>query len=175
MLKKLLLGCGLLSLATTASAQWIGGIGYFDLTADVEGYETSPDLWGINIGYELDTPIRDLIITPGFSLYGGIDDDIVKVNSPTTSKVRVETQFGMGLNVRFQWEGDDNIYFYVAPAYTRFDIEGREGDVRIEDDEWQAGIGAGIGYNVTSEVRVEVSFEEYGDSDILGLALRYKF
>lgn len=184
MVKKLLFICCLLPISSVASAQWIGGVGYFDLTADVDGYEVSPDVYGFNLGYRIDTSLPDLTIVPGMSLYMDADDDIVDVTSPGPARVRVETNFGMGFNVRFQWDGDSGLYFYLAPSLSRFDIDGREpvivddvviGTAKINDDEWYAGGALGIGYNATDRISFEFSFEEYGDADILGLNFRYAF
>ncbi|MBT8145872.1 MAG: autotransporter outer membrane beta-barrel domain-containing protein [Gammaproteobacteria bacterium] len=189
MLRKLLLICGLLSFSSIATAQWIGGVGYFDLTADVDGYEVSPDVYGFSVGYKFDTLLPDLSIVPGMSLYMDADDDIVDVTSATpqgqtTTRVRVETNFGMGFNVRFQWDGDAGLYFYLAPSLARFDIDGRApiivdgediGRAKVNDDEWYAGGALGIGYNATDRISFEFSFEEYGDADILGLNFRYAF
>ena len=185
MFRKLLLICSMLSFSTIASAQWIGGVGYFDLTADVDGYEVSPDVYGFSLGYEFDTLLPDLTIVPGVSLYLDADDDIVDVmQEQTTTRVRVETNYGMGINVRFQWDGDSGMYFYLAPSMARFEIEGRApiivdgvsvGRAKIEDDEWYVGGALGIGYNATDAISFEFSFEEYGDADILGLNFRYAF
>ena len=175
MLRKLLLACVLLAMPGLASAQWIGGVGYFDLTADIDGVEVSPDIYGLNLGYKFDLGLRDFTITPSMSLYGDIDDDIVDVGSPTPTRVRVETKFGMGFNARFQWEGDDRVFFFIAPSLSRFDIDGREGSVKINDDDWDVGIGAGIGYQINNQFGVELTYDEFSDSDILGLSLRYTF
>jgi hypothetical protein len=184
MFRKFLLICGLVSLSNIASAQWIAGVGYFDISADVDGYEVSPDVVGFNLGYEFETLLPDLTIVPGMSLYMDADDDIVNVTNPGPARVRVETNFGMGFNVRFQWDGDSGMYFYLAPSMARFDIDGREtvivddvviGTAKIKDDDWYVGGGLGIGYNATDAISFELSFEEYGDADILGLNFRYAF
>lgn len=184
MIKKLLVLCGLLSFSGLASAQWIAGVGYFDLSADIDGYEVSPDVYGFSLGYEFETWIPDLTIVPGASLYMDADDDIVHVNSPGPARVRVETNFGMGINVRFQWDGDAGLYFYLAPSLARFDIDGRApvivdnqviGRAVINDDDWYAGGALGVGYNATEQISFEFSFEEYGDADLLGLNFRYAF
>ena len=149
------------------------------------GYEVSPDVYGFSLGYEFDTLLPDLTIVPGVSLYLDADDDIVDVmQEQTTTRVRVETNYGMGINVRFQWDGDSGMYFYLAPSMARFEIEGRApiivdgvsvGRAKIEDDEWYVGGALGIGYNATDAISFEFSFEEYGDADILGLNFRYAF
>lgn len=184
MFKKLLLICGLLAAPSLATAQWIGGVGYFDLTADIDGIEVSPDVYGFSVGYEFETTLPDLTIIPGASLYMDADDDIVNVTNPGPARVRVETNFGMGFNVRFQWQGDSGLYFFVAPSFTRFDIDGRApvivndeviGKAKVNDDDWLVGGGLGIGFNATDRISAEFSFEEYGDADVLGLALKYKF
>jgi|GEM_PF-3124256 len=184
MFRKLVLICGLLSLSNIAVGQWIAGIGYFDLTADIDGYEVSPDVYGFNLGYQIETGLPDFTIVPGMSLYMDADDDFVDVTSPGPARVRVETNFGMGFNVRFQWDGDSGLYFYLAPSLSRFDIDGREpiivndvviGTAKINDDDWYAGGGLGVGYNATDRISFEFSFEEYGDADILGLNFRYAF
>ena len=184
MFRKLLLICGLLSVSHFASAQWIGGVGYFDLAADIDGHEVSPDVVGISVGYTFDTVLPDLTIVPGMSLYLDADDDTVHVTSPGPADVKVETDFGMGFNVRFQWDGDSGLYFYLAPSFARFDIDGREaiivdseviGIAKISDDDWYAGGGIGVGYNATDRISFEFSFEEYGDADVLGLNFRYAF
>ncbi len=184
MLKRLFLAFGLLSISNLAAAQWIGGIGYFDLTADIDGIEVSPDIIGFSVGYEFETTLPDLTIIPGMSLYLDADDDIVDVTSPGPARVRVETDLGMGFHVRFQWQGDSGLYFFLAPSFSRFDIDGREpvivdgeviGRAIVNDDEWYAGGSLGIGYRATERISVEFSFDEYGDSDIFGFALRYAF
>jgi hypothetical protein len=179
MLKKLLTACVLLSISATAlgqvQGQWIGGVGYFDLTADIDGVEVSPDVYGLNLGYKFDLGLGDFSIMPSMSLYGDIDDDIVDVPGNPPTPVRVETSFGMGFNVRFQWDGDENFYFYFGPSLTRFDIDGRTGTVKVNDDEWEAGGGAGIGFQINDQFGVELSYDEFKDSDMLGLALRYAF
>lgn len=184
MFKKLLLVCGLLSVSGVASAQWIAGVGYFDLTADIDGYEVSPDVFGFSLGYEFETTLPDLTIIPSMSLYMDADDDIVDVTTPAPARVRVETSFGMGFNVRFQWDGDSGLYFYLSPSLSRFDIDGREpirvnneviGRAIINDDEWYVGGELGIGYNATDALSFEFSFAEYGDADMLGLNFRYGF
>jgi len=184
MFRKLLLACGLLAVSNLANAQWVAGAGYFDLTADIDGIEVSPDVYGFSLGYEFETALPDLTIIPGMSLYMDADDDIVNVTNPGPARVRVETNFGMGFNLRLQWMGDAGLYFYLAPSFTRFDIDGRApvivnnqviGKAKVNDDDWYAGGSLGIGYQATDQLSVEFSFDEYGDADMLGLALRYGF
>jgi len=179
-----MLASGLLAISNLATAQWIAGAGYFDLTADIDGIEVSPDVYGFSLGYEFETILPDFTIIPGVSLYLDADDDIVNVTSPGPARVRVETNFGMGFNVRLQWSGDDGLYFYLAPSLARFDIDGRApvivdnqviGRAKVSDNEWYAGGSIGVGYQATEQIGVEFSFDEYGDADILGVALRYRF
>ncbi|MCB1671164.1 MAG: autotransporter outer membrane beta-barrel domain-containing protein [Gammaproteobacteria bacterium] len=184
MLRKLVLACGLLSVSSLASAQWVGGVGYYNLSADIKGYDVSPYVYGFSLGYEYETIFPDLTIIPGASLYLDANDDVVNVTSPGPARVHVENNFGMGVNLRFQWQGDSGLYFYVAPTLSRFDIEGSEpvfvngqviGKATLNEDNWLAGGGLGIGYRATDRISVEFSFEEYGDTDLMGLALRYGF
>lgn len=175
MLRKLLAVCCLLSVSGFTYGQWVGGVGYFDLTADIDGEEVSPDIYGLNLGYKFDVGLADFSIMPSMSLYGDIDDDFVDVPGNPPTRVRVETKFGMGFNVRFQWDGDENFYFYFGPSMSRFDIDGREGSVVINEDDWEVGGGAGVGFQINNQFGVELSFDEFGDSDILGLSLRYAF
>jgi hypothetical protein len=107
----------------------------------------SPDVYGFSAGYQFETTLPDLTIFPGASLYLDADDDIV--------------------NITNQFDIDGR-----APVIVNDEVIGK---AKVNDDDWLVGGGLGIGFNATERISAEFSFEEYGDADVLGLALKYRF
>lgn len=177
-MKKMLLGMLLASCSLTTMAaeteqgnRWVGGIGYANLSEDLDGVDIS--LGGIvaSLGYQVKS--RDnFFITPEIRFGTGVSDDTVSVYGYSFG---VELERFVALSVRGQFEFDNGFYLYAAPTYAnaKFKVSGL--GTSASDDSWEFGVGGGLGYNFTQTVSAEVSYEQFDGTDVVSIGLKFGF
>ena len=170
-MKKSLLALFAITLSASASANWVGGVSYSNLSQDEDGLDVSLNALVATIGYE--NAVNDnFIITPQFRYGFGVDDDKVDVFG---TEVKVELESLMSFDVRGQYEFNNNLYVFAQPSYANVDLKASANGNSASEDEWEFGVGAGIGYLFNDTTSAEVSFESFDGADVFGIGLRMKF
>jgi hypothetical protein len=168
LLKQFLFSLSLLVLPLTASANWLVGAGYANLSAEDDGDDLSLGAIYGSVAYEFPQADSQFSIMPELRVGTGVSDDHI-------DSITVEVNSFITLSVRGQYNYDNGVYLYVMPSYANLDskasIQGRS----ISDDEWELGFGGGVGKKLNTNISVEVSFESYDDTDAFTVGFKYAF
>lgn len=173
MTRKILLLISLLTFTNTAFADWVGGIGYYQLNFEEE--DISVGGAGFTIGYQFDSSTSIFSLTPEIRVGIGIGDDTVDT---TLGVVDIEVDTYYGINIRGQWDFSNGTYLFVAPSYTNLEVEAPirgSGGLGISTDGWEFGGGVGAGFSFTETISAELSYEKFDSLEAIGLGLRFKF
>jgi len=166
MIKKMTVTTLALLLSSSAMAQVVGGIGYYNF--DDEGSDIDLAIVTATIGYKFSSENSNFSMTPELRAGAGVKDD-------TYLGVNVKISQAYGLNVRGQWDFNNATYFFIAPSYMNFELEASAGGFKASEDDWQFGGGAGVGFKFSDNGGVELSYEKFNDAEVLGLGVRFGF
>jgi len=175
-MKKILLGLLGIVLPLSASANWVGGVSYFNISDDSDGIDISLDGVAASIGYKFESG-NNFYFIPSFSYGFGLSDDSVSEGGVTGT---IELDNVMGFDFRGQWEFDSGMYLFLAPSYKQLEAtakasyQGYSASFSGESD-WEFGFGGGIGYNFNEKIGAEFGYEVIDGSDIMSLGLRVNF
>lgn len=169
MWKNTLLVLGVAGLPLSASAQWLGGVGYITMEDDALTF----DLLGASLGYQFKFG-EHLSLVPEVRYAMGIGDQYL------TRDIAVETDHFISLSVRGQYDFASGAYLFAVPSYanaqwTSIDYAALTSETR---DEWEVGLGVGAGYYFNPYTAVEFSYEAidfFGGTDVLSIGFRFRF
>ncbi len=166
-MKRFLLATIILFFSIPASAQWVAGGGYINLSDSEDG--VSVDLGGIygSLAYVIEAE-GNLTFMPELRLGLGVSDD-------TISGVKVELDNFFAFSVRGQFDFDSGVYLYAAPSYARAELTASAFGLSVSDDDWEFGFGGGFGYKFSEQTWGELSYETFDGTDVLSIGLRYAF
>lgn len=174
----------LLALATTLSLA-----SAFSASASVldEPPAQEPSNWEISVNYhnittETDSAIGDIdtgVVSVGFAYQimqeGGhlsISPELLigkGVQSDDIAGVEIEVDSMINIGTRFTLHPTDKFEVFLRPSYTKLTSD-------EFNEDWEFGLGAGVGLNVTEKVNVSLSFDRIAsDSDVMSATLRYRF
>ncbi|WP_417349560.1 outer membrane beta-barrel protein [Ferrimonas sp.] len=162
-MKKMLLAALVASLPMAASANWIVGADYAQVSED----DIDLGALVLSAGYEYDYQ-NGFVVTPSLHLGFGVADDSI-------GPVDIDLKTLYGLELRGQFNFEQGAYLYLAPRYTNFDVEAKLDGRTASADDWQLGGVVGLGYQFTDAVAAEVGFTSYEDLDQWSLGLRFNF
>ena len=164
MFKKIAAVSLLAALPAVASAEWVGGLG-FNMWDD--------DFLSLNsiagsIGYKFGPQGEGLKFIPEFRYGLGMGDD-------NFEGVDAEIDSFVALSAKGQYDFTGGGYVFAMLGWVDFEVEasGPGGSGSASDDETGFGIGAGFQFN--ESVATELSFENYDDTDIISLAVKFHF
>ncbi|WP_405226019.1 outer membrane beta-barrel protein [Lentisalinibacter sediminis] len=166
-MKKLILAIALLTVSVPASAQWVAGGGYVNLSDEEDGLEV--DLGAIygSIGYLIEGE-GNFSFLPELRLGFGIADD-------TVLGVDVEVDNFLALSVRGQYTFESGLYLFANPSYARLEVTASAGGFSVSEDDWEFGVGGGAGYKFTQQFWGELAYETYDGTDAWGIGFKYAF
>ncbi|BDY06410.1 outer membrane beta-barrel protein [Ferrimonas sp. YFM] len=164
-MKKVFLAALVASLPMAASANWVGGVDYAQLSDDTSDLEVGSLVF--NAGYQFDQQ-NGFVLTPSFHLGFGVNDDSI-------GPIDIKVKSLYGAEVRGQFNFEQGAYAYLAPRYTNFDIEAEFAGNTASNDEWQFGAALGLGYQFTDTLGAELAYTSYEDADQWSLGLRFNF
>lgn len=166
-MKNSLIALALLLFSLPASAQWVAGGGYINLSDDEDGVDVS--LGGIygSIGYVIEGE-GEFYFLPEVRLGLGISDD-------TVFGVDVELDSFLAFSVRGQYDFESGLYLYAAPSYARAEFTASAGGLSVSDDDWEFGFGGGAGYKFSDTVWGEASYETFDGTDVFSLGIKVGF
>lgn len=186
MLRKTLLAVTLTGLSCSAFAQWEMSAGYVNLSADVgDGTDLSLNALAASIGYAF--PMTDTFkLVPEFRVGFGIGDDKVEILDGfgnTTLATELDSYYGVA--VRAVFETTTGVYLFAVPSLTKARFSYSDsleigGDVVERDSgsytsDWEAGIGAGVGFQLSEFIGIEAAYEMIDDTDFMGIHARFSF
>lgn len=168
-MKKICVGVFVISallMASAASAQVTGSVGYTHLDEDV----SVGALQG-TIGYRL--PVMEGVAGSGFfipELRAGVG-----INDDTVAGVKVEIDHYYGLAPRFQYEADGGLYGFLQASYVNYSVKGSALGVSVSDSTWEFGAGLGVGMAFSQALGAEVSWERVDSADLFNISMRFGF
>jgi opacity protein-like surface antigen len=125
-----------------------------------------------SLAYKYENFDNGFFLMPELRLGTGVGDDSMNVSG---NKVKIEIDSFMALSVRGQYDYRNGAYVYVMPSYANLDITASFNNQSASEDDWEFGIGAGVGYRINKKVSVEASYESYNDADFLSVGFKYAF
>lgn len=173
MFKKTATALVVLSLPLTVAANnWSAGIGYLNLSDDSNNIDiTLGGLYG-SVAYKYQTEHKKISILPEFRLGTGFSDDSERLYG---NKFDVELERFMSLSVKGQYDVTEQLYVYVMPSYANAKLKVSGRGYSESDDEWEFGVGTGLGYQLNEKADVVFSYEKYDDTDVLTAGFNFKF
>lgn len=168
-MKKLCIASLLMALSTTASAQWVGGIGYSNLSDDY-----------LNLGAFVGSLRYDF--SPQQQLHGsigarygiGIQEDTAE-GFGSSGNVGIKLDRFMSVDLRGQYEVNDSVYFYVAPSFANAKLSASYGSSSLSDSSWEFGGGVGLGIKANETSSIEFSYESFDGTDVISANLVWQF
>ncbi len=166
-MKRFLIGLAFLIASVPASAQWVAGGGYVNLSDEDDFFDVS--LGGIygSLGY-LMAQDGGFSFMPELRVGVGISDD-------TISGFDIELDSFIALSVRGQYDIDSNFYVYAAPSYARVELTASAFGMSASEDDWEFGVGGGFGYKFSEKGWLELSYETYDGTDAFSVGFRGVF
>lgn len=148
-------------------SNWELSVNYLDIRSESGSAELNVGVLGAGFAYEFMQEGGHLSYTPELILGVGVENDRY-----LGYEVDVDTLV-VGA-VRIALHPTDEFEVFVRPSYSKISVS--VDDIGSETGDWEFGVGAGIGYNVTKEVNLAITFDRVaGDSDVLGASVRYRF
>lgn len=168
MFKRTAIALTLLSLSLTASANWQMGGGFSNLSDNAEGGDVSLNMMYGSVTYKIQKASSNFFFVPELRLGTGISDDSI-------DNVKVEIKRFVALSFRGQYEYSNGAFVYVMPSYANLKGKVSYNGKSMTDDNWEFGIGGGVGYRLNKKISVEASYENYDDNDLLSVGFKYAF
>ena len=125
----------------------------------------------IILGYQIETD-KNVTFTPELRYGFGVGDD-------KYDQLTVEIDKMLTLGIRAQWEVNDKVFIFIAPAKVKLTARATGSGVQNTGTESGLGIGFGGGMQITNDLSAEINYESYdlngADFDLLGIAFRKTF
>ncbi len=164
MFKKTLLALLVAGTSFSSFANWTGGLNYIDIS---DSGDLNLGVLAASVGYKYDYQ-DNIKIVPEFRLGTGVRND-------TTFGVDVEVDRFMSLSVRGEYDFNNGLYVFAAPAYTNIQVEVSTLGVSASDDEWELDVNLGLGYAFNDKAAFEVSFEDFDGADMISAGFVFGF
>ena len=152
--------------------KWLVGTGVSFSSIEVKALGTIDlNTVPIILGYQIETD-KNVTFTPELRYGFGIGDD-------KYDQLTVEIDKMLTLGIRAQWEVNDKIFIFIAPAKVKLTARATGSGVQNTGTESGLGIGFGGGIQITNDLSAEINYESYdlngADFDLLGIAFRKTF
>lgn len=168
MLKKTAIALSLICLPLTASAQWLAGTGYVHFSEDFGRDDLSLAAVYGSLAYKIDNSGHPFTFMPELRLGTGVSDD-------RAYGVKVEINRYIAISARGQYDYSNGVFVFVTPSYANLDLDFTNGDYSGSEDDWEFGIGAGVGYALNEKITLEASYDRFDDTDAFGVGIKYAF
>ncbi len=155
-----------LTLGQAAMAETVAGVGFARLSDGDIGLSAIE----ATIGWKMETASGFAII-PELRLGTGVGDDQIATGAALAD---VELSSALGFNLRTEWSFE-NTYVFLQPSYVNYEVEVSALGFTAAADDWEFGVGAGIGYKMTDWTSIEISYEDIGGTSLIGASIRFEF
>jgi hypothetical protein len=186
MFKSSAIALTLLSLSLTASAdsQVGGGFSYFSESSG--GDDLLLNIVYGSVAYKIKNSEKNYFFIPELRIGTGVNDDSYTVSRTTqygygtnyiqySKTTTFEVEWFIALSFRGQYEFSNGAYVYVMPSYANIGTKVNSYGESFSKDNWEFGVGAGVGYSLNKQVSVEASYEKYDEIEILSVGFKYAF
>ncbi|WP_286271162.1 outer membrane beta-barrel protein [Thalassotalea hakodatensis] len=153
--------------AFTASAEWSGGVGYANLSNE----DISLGALVGEVAYNVHKEEKFSLIT-GLRYGIGIQDDSASYANTT---IDIELDRFVAIDVKVQFALNEQVYAYLLPSYGNAKLSASVVGESASDDDWEFGYGGGIGYQFNQQSAIEASYQQFDDTDVLGVSYTFKF
>ncbi|MFY8273291.1 outer membrane protein [Pseudoalteromonas sp. SSDWG2] len=167
MLKKSLVALALVGTSFASQANWQAGVGYVNLSDSEGGDSISLNALVGSLGYKFKSS-DSFYFMPELRLGTGLGDDDLY-------GIKVEVESFMALSLRGQYDFDNGMYLYGAPSYANVEVKASGYGASATEDEWEFGLGGGLGYNFSNGVAAELSYEQFDGVDVVSFGLKFDF
>lgn len=168
MLKRSLIALSMLALPLTVSANWLAGGGYAKISDDIDGDKASVGIVYGSIAYEHKLTDSRWSIMPELILGTGISDGDIEGD-------KVKADRFIALSARGQYNYKNGVYLFAQPMYANLKVTADFGGREVTNDEWELGLGAGVGKKLNEKTIVEASYNNFDGTDVLTLGIKYSF
>ena len=128
-----------------------------------------------SLGYKIESGDNFSLI-PLVRIGFGVGSDTLTANSKgKLVDVDVELDSFLALSLRGQYQLDNGVYLFATPTYSNSQFTASSRGYSETDDEWEFGVGGGIGYNFGATTSAEFSYEQYDGIDAITLGLKFDF
>lgn len=154
---------------------WVAGISYMNLSDDSDGIDTSVGGITGSVGYKFKSG-EIFYLIPEARVGIGVGSDSVSISG---IDIDVELDRFLAFSLRGQFEFDNGIYLYVAPAYANAEYTATASYMgyteSASDDSWEFGVGGGVGYQFNKKVAAELRYEQFDGVDVLSFGVNFRF
>jgi len=173
MFKKTAFAFTLFSLSLTAAAsEWQVGGGFGSLSDSSDGTDVSLNIIYGSVAYKIQKDNSNFFFVPELRLGTGIGDDSMNVLG---RNVKIEVDGFLALSVRGQLDYNNGAYIYIMPSYANLDMKASYNGESTSDDEWEFGLGGGVGYRLNKNTSVEAGYETYDGTKLLSIGFKYTY
>jgi len=172
----------LLLSAALCSADLVGGIGYINLSDDVDNVgDLNLGLIYGSVGFDFSSRGSDWALIPEVRFGTGFDDetiDSVPIFGGTLSDAAEDVDFSVDsylsflLNIRYSWSWG---YLQGNVNYTSTEAEATSANGSATDSDGEFGVGLALGLDLTRTFTAEAHIESFDSVITTGVGLRYKF
>ncbi|AXT40165.1 porin family protein [Alteromonas sp. BL110] len=168
MFKKALLTAALVSVSMSASANWVLGVGYSNLSDSEGDVDISLGAIVASAGYAYAVN-ENFTLVPELRYGIGVSDDEI-------FGVDIELDSFYALSLKGEFNVSDNVYAYIAPSYGKLEMTASAGGFSESDtSDWEFGFGGGLGYKFNPTTSIEASYESFDGADVLSLGAKFAF
>jgi long-subunit fatty acid transport protein len=111
-------------------------------------------------------------VMPEVRIGTGLGDDEMNWEGLTAD---VEIDRFLALSVRANYQVNDKVTLYVQPTYAELKVTASAMGAEASESGWEFGGGLGLNYAFSKQSSVDVQYERFSDTDVVGVAYRYSF
>lgn len=145
---------------------------YSNFSDDPGGVDFDLGTLNLNAGYEYQLS-NQFSLEPLLTLGVGVNDDEAGTANLTVAEVEIDRW--MALSVRGKYQLNDKIYLYAQPSYGNLKVEAKTLGQSVTEDDWEFGLGAGVGFDVSERVSLEMTYDNYDGTDVISAGINYRF
>jgi len=159
------------------STNWVAGINYARFSEEGADLQDELNSIGVSLGYDF-LQFDRLHLIPELRIGIGVDKEDTRIIDGDFDVVADLDNY-IAFSFRGQLELAYGVYVFAAPAYTNigytfFATQTGHSAASMEES-WELGIGGGAGYRLLKRMSAEFMFEQFNDTDIATLGLKFNF
>lgn len=154
--------------------KWIAGLGYLNLSGEIEDGEDI-SLGGVvaSLGYKVGSEDGFYILPEVRLGVGGGGDSF----SYLGTNVNVELDRFLAFSLRAQFDLESGMYLFATPTYANAKLSATVSNgfrsASVSNDQWDFGIGAGLGFQLSELILAEMMYENIDEIDIVSIGFKF--